>query len=76
MIRCKAWDLMSIYYSKWASEGYLIRIAGGRALYTDACNTKRENIRLDRLDNDLHVTPRYIKWDTPVELVPIENHRL
>lgn len=78
VIECKAWDLMGEHYEKinWTHR---IRIKGGRALYDNVINTKTGNICLRRLEPayfalpGLKVYARYIKWDTIVELVPIEG---
>lgn len=76
VITCKAWDLMGKHYHDLHNGTHLVRLKGGRALYTDVVNTKTDNIRLSRIEgggDSPVVTHRYIQWDTAVELVPIRE---
>lgn len=74
VIRCMAWDLCG-EYNQMIDDTHAVRLVGGRTLYYLAANTRNDEVRLERLADDgtLRIIRRYIKYDAPVELVPIEK---
>lgn len=59
-------------FDKWYNEGYLIRIKGGRTLYTDAFCNGGTCITLSYLkstENGIKQVNRRVDWKTEIELV-------
>jgi len=71
-----AWELLGD--DSWQKEHWA-RIVGGRTLYSAARRTRGDHVVLFRLDvrerasenwrSGLHPIERWVRWDTPVELV-------
>ena len=67
---CLAWDLVGDH--SWIAGNWRCKLKGGRAFYDGAEITNNDNVKLWRLDGRIatpHVITRYVKWDTPIELV-------
>jgi hypothetical protein len=68
-IECTAWELNTLY-ALYMMGTHKITI-GGNAFYTNAEPTSNlQNMKLSRLDEDLHQVNRWVKYNQIVRLVP------